>query len=127
MGQKTQQRLSLVVGAFLLSVSVGVVALTRGAFFENPFLAVQTAMIAAAGVFDIAAGFETRITKRVAWYKLSGLGNVLLGFSLPFGSVGTTEPLPLVLTVLGGTGIGVMGLDMLLFDGRHFYSDSLSE
>ena len=125
MEHRTKRRLSAVVGTFLLVVAVGVVALVRGSLVEDPSLAVQTGLVAIAGVFDVAAGFETRLTERVGWYKLSGIGNISLGLSLPFGFVGTMELLPLALTVLGGLSLAGMGVDMLLFDGRHVYSEPL--
>jgi hypothetical protein len=52
---------------------------------------------------------------------------ILLDISLPFGLVDTTHTLPLLLTVLGGILLAVMGIDTLLFDGRHVYSEPLGE
>jgi hypothetical protein len=127
MDQDTQRRLSVAVGAFLLIVAVAVVAVARTDLLDSPLLAFQVGTLAAAGVLSVLAGFETRITERVAWYRLSGLGYVFLGLSLPFGSVGTTETLPVLLTVLGSLSIAGIGIDMLLFDGRHVYSKGLGE
>jgi len=127
MEQDTQRRLSVAVGVFLLVVAVAVVALARTALLDDPLLVFQVGTLAAAGVLDVLAGFETRITERVAWYRLSGLGNVFLGLSLPFGFVGTTETLPLLLSLLGSVSIAGIGIDMLLFDGRHVYSKNLGE
>ena len=127
MERKTKRRLSVVVGVFLLIVSGAVVAVLRGALFDRPVLAVQVGAVGVAGVLDVLAGFDTRLTERVRWYRLSGLGNIFLGISLPFGLVDTTHTLPLLLTVLGGLSLAAMGIDMLLFDGRHVYSEPLGE
>jgi uncharacterized membrane protein HdeD (DUF308 family) len=127
MEQKTQRRLSVVVGSFLLVVAVSVGVSLRVAILDTPFLAFQTTAVAIAGVFDTLAGFDTRVTERVEWYRLSGLGNVFLGISLPFGFTNTEQVLPLVLTVLGGLSIAVIGVDMVLYDGRHVYSEPLSK
>lgn len=127
MERKTKRRLSVLVGVFLLVVSGAVVAVLRGALFDRPVLAVQVGAVGIAGVLDVLAGFDTRLTERFRWYRLSGLGNIFLGISLPFGLVDTTHTLPLLLTVLGGLSLAAMGIDMLLFDGRHVYSEPLGE
>ncbi|MCX2819844.1 MAG: hypothetical protein ACI9QA_000967 [Methanobacteriota archaeon] len=125
MKQKTQRRLSAVVGAFLLLTSTASVALIPGALLDSPLFAVQVSALGVAGVLNLLAGFDTRVTERFGWYRLAGLGNVFLGLSLPFGFTGTTETLPLVLAVLGSLSIAGMGVDMLFFDGRHIYSEPL--
>lgn len=127
MNQDTQRRLSVVVGAFLLVVAVSITAFLRTAILDNPLLVFQVGTLAAAGVLDVLAGFETRITERIAWYRLSGLGYVFLGLSLPFGFVSTTEALPLILSLLGSVSLAGIGVDMLLFDGRHVYSKTLGK
>ena len=127
MERKTKRRLSVVVGVLLLVVSGAVVALMRGALFDRPVLAVQVGAVGIAGVLDIVAGFGTRITERVAWYKIAGLGNIFLAVSLPLGFVDPVRTLPLVVGLLGVVLFGAMGIDMLLFDGRHVYSEPLGE
>ena len=126
MDSKKQRRVSAVFGVFLILVASVVVVLAGGSFLRSPVLAVQVLLLATAGVFDVAAGFETRLTERFAWYKLSGLGYVSLGLSLPFGLADTTGMLPLFLGALGGLSLAGMGIDMLLFDGKHVYSEPLS-
>jgi len=114
------------LGAFLLLVAAAVVALfSASGDVPGPLLAVQVTLVALASAFGVLAGFETRITDRVAWYRLSGLGNVFLGASLPLGLPERT--LTLALAVLGGGALAAMGIDMLLFEGRHAYGEPLRE
>ena len=123
----TQRRLSAVVGVFLLVISAAVAAIFRGALIDRPLLAAQIGSLAVAGVLDIAAAFDTPLTERVAWYRLSGLGNIFLAVSLPLGLIESAETLPLILVVLGSTTLAAIGIDMVLFDGRHVYSEPLDD
>ncbi|MFP4174226.1 MAG: hypothetical protein ACLFSW_00410 [Halobacteriales archaeon] len=125
MEHRTQRRLSAVVGVFLLVITAAVVAVFRGSLLDRPLLAAQVGALAVAGVLDIAAAFDTPVTERVAWYRLSGLGNVFLAVSLPLGLFESAETLPLLLVVLGSTTLAAIGFDMLVFDGRHVYSEPL--
>jgi len=111
------------VGVFLLIISAAVAALFGGALLDRPLLAAQIGTLAVAGVLDIAAAFDTFLTERVAWYRLSGLGNVFLAVSLPLGLVESVETFPLILVLLGSTTLAALGVDMVLFDGRHLYSE----
>jgi hypothetical protein len=126
MERRTQRRLTAALGVFLLAVSLGVAALLRGALLDAPLLVAQLATLAAAGALDVVAGTDTPLTDRVAWYRLSGLGNVFLAVSLPLGLIESVETLPLVLALLGSGSLAVIGVDMLIFDGRHAYTEPLA-
>jgi hypothetical protein len=125
MERTTQRRLSAAVGVFLLVISAAVVAIFRGALIDRPLLTAQIGTLAVAGVLDTAAAFDTPLTQRVAWYRLSGLGNLFLAASLPLGLVESSWFPNIVVSVLGGLTLAAIGFDMLLFDGRHIYSEPL--
>lgn len=113
------RRLSGIVGAFLLLIVSGAVLLGMP-LSEDPVSVVQLSLLGLAGLADIVAATETRLTDRIAWYRWSGVGNVLLGVALPLGFVGTDGSVAfLVTTGLGGMTLAAMGIDMAVFHGRY--------
>jgi len=119
MKEEFSRRLSGIVGAFLLLVVSGAVLLGMP-LSEEPVSVVQLSLLGLAGLADIVAATETRLTDRIAWYRWSGLGNMLLGLTLPLGFVGTDDSVAfLVMTGLGGMTLAAMGIDMAVFHGRY--------
>lgn len=59
---------------------------------------------------------------------MSGLGNILLGLSLPLGFVGTELDVVLLLVAgLGGLSFAAMGLDLFVFHGRYTRQTPLNQ
>lgn len=125
MNERRNRRLSGVIGAFLLLVSGGGIALLGTDGLEASMFLVQVALLGLAGVFDIVAATDTGLTDRWAWYRWSGAGNVLLGLSLSFGFVGSDSLFFLLLAAVGGISLAVMGLDMLAFHGKYTRGERL--
>ena len=123
-----ERRLSGGVGVFLLFIAAGMLALLGTDALDSPVLLAQTTLLGLAGVCDIVAATETSLTDRLAWYRWSGLGNILLGVSLPLGFTGSTDPGGLALlavVALGGLSLAAMGIDMLAFHGKYTRGERL--
>lgn len=125
MDHGTQRRISAALGVFFLAVTATVVGVLRVSLLESPVIVVQVAFLGVAGVLDILAGVETRVTERFEWYRLSGLGNVALAAALPLGFVDPFRPVPFAVVLVGSVAFAGMGLDMVFFEGRHVYSEPL--
>lgn len=128
MQSRTYRRFNGVVGVFLLLLVGGILLLVGPDSVDAPTARAQLVLLALAGTLDVVAAVETPLTDRVPWYRVSGLANVALGLSLPLGFAGTLGEggLPFFLvTALGGLSIAAIGVDMLAFEGRHVYSESL--
>ncbi|AHG01125.1 hypothetical protein HALLA_17415 [Halostagnicola larsenii XH-48] len=125
MNERRNRRLSGVVGAFLLLVSGGGIALLGTGGLEVSTFLVQVTLIGLAGVFDIVAATDTGLTDRWAWYRWSGAGNVLLGLSLPLGLAGSGSLFFFLLTAVGGVSLAAMGIDMLAFHGKYTRGERL--
>jgi hypothetical protein len=125
MREEVSRKLSAVVGTFLLLV-VGGVVLFVGTPPADPVIAGQIALLGIAGVVDLVAATDTRLTAHVAWYRWSGLGNILLGMALPLGFAGSGNTLVfLVVTSVGGVTLAAMGIDMLAFHGQYTRGERL--
>jgi hypothetical protein len=126
MNARRNRQLSGVIGAFLLVIAAGALALLGGGALEEPLLVVQVTLLGLAGVCDIVAATDTALTERLAWYQWSGLGNILLGVSLPLGVVDSGGlDIFLIVVALGGFSLAAMGLDMLAFHGKYTRGERL--
>ncbi|WP_254841044.1 hypothetical protein [Natronomonas marina] len=115
---RTQRRLNAALGVFLLAVAVVVVTLLGDGLLATPVLAGQVLLVALAGGCDLLAAADR--PGGWAWYRWSGLGNVLLGLSLPLGVFGTAGgSLYLLLAGVGGLSLALLGVDLLVFAGRY--------
>ena len=115
---QNQRRLNALLGVFLTVVTVGAAVLLGSNLLATPVLAMQVSMIALAGICDFVAATDG--LGGWAWYRWSGLGNILLGLSLPLGFVGTPWDLIfLLVTGLGGLSLTAIGIDMLAFHGTY--------
>jgi hypothetical protein len=121
--RQSQRRLNGLVGVFLLVAAVAGLALFRTDFRSRPLLTAQVALLGLAGVCDLVAAVGRSSVFR--WYQWSGLGNVLLGVSLPLGFTGFASPMYVGLTLVGGFSLAAFGLDMLLFHGEYTRSERL--
>ncbi|ELZ16031.1 hypothetical protein C476_17497 [Natrinema limicola JCM 13563] len=125
MNERRNRQLSAIVGTFLVLIAGGVVLLVEN-LLKTPLLLSQVTLLGLAGIFDIVAATDTRLTDRWAWYQWSGLGNILLGLSLPLGFVGSENSLFLVLVAaIGGLSLAAMGIDMLVYHGQYTRSERL--
>lgn len=123
MNERRNRRISAVVGVFLVLIA-GSIALLAGNLLETPVVLLQVTLLGLAGVVDVVAATGTRLTDRWAWYQWSGLGNVLLGVSLPLGFAGSGNWfLFVVVAGIGALSLGVMGVDMLVFHGKYTRGD----
>jgi hypothetical protein len=120
---RAQRRLNGVLGVFLLVVAGVGIVLLGGELDSEPMLAVQIALLGLAGLCDVLAAVEKLPGLR--WYQWSGLGNILLGFSLPLGFSGFASPVYVVLMLVGGLSLAALGGDMLLFHGEYTRSSRL--
>lgn len=129
MNERRERRLAGAVGVFLLLVTSG--ALLLGGIRNvgaTPVAAVQLMFLTGAGVCSLTAAVRTPLTDWVPWYQWSGLGNVLLGASLPLGVAGPSGDLFFaVVTGIGGLTLVLMGIDLLAFDGQYTRSEPLGE
>lgn len=106
------------MGVFLTVVAAVAAVWLGGDLLATPVLAMQVTMIALAGACDLVAATDG--FGGWAWYRWSGLGNILLGLSLPMGFVGTAwDSLFVLVTGLGGLSLATMGLDMVVFHGTY--------
>lgn len=127
MNVSRRRKLGGLFGGVLVLLAAGAVALIGHPLVETPILAIQVLLMGLAGVFDIVASTDTRLTARWAWYRWSGVGNILLGLSLPLGFVGTDSGLFLVVvTGLGGLSLAAMGIDLAVFHGQYTRGQYLS-
>ena len=125
MNERRNRQLSAIVGTFLVLIAGGVVLLVEN-LLKTPLLLSQVTLLGLAGIFDIVAATDTRLTDRWAWYQWSGLGNICLGLSLPLGFVGSKNSLFFVLVaVIGGLSLAAMGIDMLVYHGQYTRSERL--
>jgi hypothetical protein len=125
MNERRNRRLSGGIGVFLLVVAGGALAFLGDDALANPVFLVQVTLLGLAGVCDIVAATDTVLTDRVAWYQWSGLGNVLLGISLPLGMVTSGIDVFLLVVAVGGLSLAAMGVDMAVFHGRYTRGDRL--
>jgi len=119
MNERRNRLLGGVLGGFLLVVATTVVALAGADVLASPALLVQATFLGTAGVADVVAATDGRLTARWAWYRWRGLGNVLLGLSLPLAFLGGGETWLLAVTAVGGLSLSAMGIDLLVFAGRY--------
>jgi hypothetical protein len=119
MNERRNRRLGGALGVFLLVVAGGALALAGRDVPARPALLAQVTCLGAAGVADVVAATDGRLTDRWAWYRWRGLGNVLLGLSLPLGFLGDGGGWLLVVTGVGGLSLAAMGVDLLVFAGRY--------
>ncbi|WP_254525270.1 hypothetical protein [Natrinema caseinilyticum] len=124
MNERRHRQLSAVVGVFLLLVGGSGIFLLGADPLQTPALLGQTGLLGLAGLFDIVAATDTRLTDRWAWYRWNGAGNVLLGLSFPVGLAGSGWAF-FLLTSVGGLSLVVMGIDMLAFHGRYTRGERL--
>ncbi|ELY80992.1 hypothetical protein [Natrinema gari] len=125
MNERLNRRISAVVGVFLV-LAAGAIVVLGGGLVETAVLLVQVTLMGVAGVCDIVAATDTRLTARWAWYRWNGLGNILLGLSLPLGFVGSGTGLLFVVVVsIGGLSLGLMGIDMLVYHGTYTRDERL--
>ncbi|MFC4550198.1 MULTISPECIES: hypothetical protein [Halorussus] len=113
----------------LLATAALVVVLGDGPVVEKfghaglPQVAQLSAMVAAGGLY-VLGGSENSVSERAGWYRLVGLGDVLLGLSLPLGAVGggfggsNASAAVLVAMTGGGFSIAFVGVDRMR-GGRH--------
>ncbi|OYR72654.1 hypothetical protein [Halorubrum ezzemoulense] len=114
---QNQRRLCALSGVFLTAAAAAVTVLLGGDLLATSVLAIQVSMIALAGICDLVAA--TGSFGGWAWYRWGGLGNILLGLSLPLGFVGTAwDSIFLLVTGLGGLSLTAMGIDLVAFHGR---------
>ena len=125
MNERRNRLLGGVLGGFLLVVATTVVALAGADVLASPALLVQATFLGTAGVADVVAATDGRLTDRWAWYRWRGLGNVLLGLSLPLGFLGDGGGWLLVVTGVGGLSLAAIGVDLLVFAGRYTRGERL--
>lgn len=123
---QNQRRLYALSGVFLTAAAAAVTVLLGGDLLATSVLAIQVSMIALAGIYDLVAA--TGSFGGWAWYRWGGLGNILLGLSLPLGFVGTAwDSIFLLVTGLGGLSLTAMGIDLVAFHGRYTNQTLLDE
>ena len=86
----THRRLCGVLGAGLLLLAGGVVAVVGRHVLRTPTMMAQLGLLTVSGALDIVAAFENPLTARIDWFRLGGLANVALGLALPVGALGWT-------------------------------------
>lgn len=125
MNERRNRQISAVVGTFLVLIAVGTGVLVSN-LLETPMLLGQVIVFGLAGIFDIVAATDTRLTDRWGWYQWSGLGNVLLGLALPLAFAGSDGKLLLVVvTAVGGLSLVLPGVDMLVYHGQYTREERL--
>ncbi|MGQ3412333.1 hypothetical protein ACT4ML_08725 [Natrinema sp. LN54] len=124
MNERRNRRLSAVVGVFLVLVAAALLLLSRP-LLEAPMEFGQAILFGLAGVFDIVAATDTRLTDRWAWYQWSGLGNILLGLAFPLSFANTGGLLLLVVIAVGGISLMMTGVDMLVYHGQYTREERL--
>ncbi|ELY69961.1 hypothetical protein [Natrinema versiforme] len=118
MNERRNRQISGVVGAFLVLIAAALLLLSAP-FLEAPVEFGQALVFGLAGVSDIVAATDTRLTNRWAWYQWSGLGNILLGLAFPLTFADNGLLLLLVVTAVGGLSLVIMGVDMLVYHGQY--------
>jgi len=120
MNETRNRQIGAVGGVFAVLVSLGVTALVGTAMIQRPVLLAQVGLLGPGGVAHLLGGLDSLRTGPLAWYQWQGLGNILVGLSLPLGFAGQNSAYPLVLfvTALGGISLAAMGVDLLAFHGR---------
>lgn len=103
MNMSRRRKLGGLFGGALVLIAVGAIALVGHPLVETPILVIQVLLLGLAGVFDIIAATDTRLTARWAWYRWSGVGHILLGLSL-----------------------AAMGIDLAVFHGQYTRGQHLS-
>lgn len=76
---------------------------------------VEWVLTSLASVAYVIGGFGNPVRERVGWFRAVGLGNVLLGLSLPATAIldgSVTTPFGFVLAV-GGLGLVAIGVDYI--------------
>ena len=122
------RRLSGFIGVFLILLAGGVIALLGTDLLAEPLLLAQATLLGLAGVCDIVAATDNALTERWGWYQWSGLGNILLGLSLPLAFVDSGDQLfILAVTAIGGLSLAAMGLDMAMFHGKYTRGERLDQ
>ena len=121
------RRFSGVVGVATVGLAVVFVAVIGVDVFETPETALLVSALVLAGILDLVAALDTPVTERIAWYRISGIAHIILGtvFSLWFASAlgsGLLAIIAFLVLLLSTAGVG---LDMLLFEGRHVYKEPL--
>ena len=91
----------------------------------------QLGTLALAGILDILAVIDTRITDHIGWYRLTGLANICLGTTLLFsaiesGSYGGEQLLLGLSLAVGGLSLAGIGFDIFMFSGKHLYGGSIT-
>lgn len=123
---RNRRRLNGLLGVFLVGIAVGAGALFGGDILGRPALVSQVVLLGLAGVCDLFAAIDRNPTNHWAWYQWSGIGNILLGISLPLGFVGSSDTLFfLLVTSVGGLSLAAIGVDMLAFHGVYTHGDQL--
>lgn len=130
MNERRQRKLSGAVGVLLLGVVTVFLTIFGSAVLEEPLLLVQTVGLAVAGLLDVAAAVENPLNEYLAWYQLSGLGNVCIGCVFPLGMVDSAGTLDggivvLAIAAIGGLSLVVMGADMAAFHGKYTRGERL--
>lgn len=126
MNESRERRLNGVVGVFLLLVAVGAVALAPSLLI-NLTTAAQLILLGLAGICDVVAALQSPLTAQISWYRWSGVGDILLGLSLPLGFLDpSSEPVFAVVVGFGGRSLAAMGIDLVLFHGRYTRGNSFS-
>jgi hypothetical protein len=123
---RNRRRLNGLLGVFLVGVAVGAGVLFGGNLLGRPALFSQVVLVGMAGICDLIAATDRNPPGHWAWYQWSGLGNILLGISLPLGFVGSSDALFfLLVTSVGGLSLAAIGVDMLAFHGVYTHGDRL--
>jgi hypothetical protein len=126
MRSTTHRRLCGALGAGLVLLCGAGVALVGTALFRVPATTVQVVLVGVAGLLDLVAAFETPLTARVDWFRLSGAGNVALGLALPIGMLGWESGTVLfVASAVGGLALAAIGVDIVVYAGSHVYERRL--
>lgn len=128
MQPRTHRRLSGVIGVCLL-LFVGLVLLLFGTVgLDSTATVTQLLALVVAALLYLAATVAPLTP--LSWYRVHGLGHVVLGVALPLGFVETLGRGGLGLVLLSGLAglvIALLGVDMLVFAGRYTYAAALEE
>ncbi len=128
MNERRSRQIGAVTGLFTVAVSAGVLALLGSGLFHRPVLFAQAALLGGCGVAYLLGSVDALPTGPLAWYRWQGLGNVLVGSSLPLGFLGTgvaNELFFFAVAAIGGLSLAAMGVDMLAFHGKYTRGERL--